>query len=113
MSAQIDKYAFVAGTFDSKGSELAYIANHLIHRGIPVKTGGSDITMMYSVTDVQGLNNISKQVLGNAAHALAASSHCANVWTKKKTRFSSTLSGQDHGYGRKICILKKNTSGSA
>jgi len=33
--------------------------------------GPSDIAMMYSVTDVQGLNRISVQVLGNAAHALA------------------------------------------
>lgn len=33
--------------------------------------GPSDIAMMYSVTDVQGLNRISRQVLGNAAHALA------------------------------------------
>lgn len=32
--------------------------------------GASDITMMYSVTDVQGLNRISRQVLANAAHAL-------------------------------------------
>ncbi len=33
--------------------------------------GPSDIAMMYSVTDVQGLNGISRRVLGNAAHALA------------------------------------------
>jgi uncharacterized protein (UPF0261 family) len=33
--------------------------------------GPSDICMMYSVTDVAGLNRISRQVLGNAAHALA------------------------------------------
>ena len=33
--------------------------------------GPSDICMMYSVTDVQGLNNISRNVLGNAAHAVA------------------------------------------
>jgi uncharacterized protein (UPF0261 family) len=33
--------------------------------------GGSDITMVYSVTDVAGLNRISRRVLGNAAHALA------------------------------------------
>jgi len=33
--------------------------------------GGSDITLMYSVTDVQGLNGISRQILGNAANALA------------------------------------------
>jgi uncharacterized protein (UPF0261 family) len=33
--------------------------------------GPADICMMYSVTDVQGLNRISRRVLGNAAHALA------------------------------------------
>ena len=32
--------------------------------------GASDITMMYSVTDVAGLNRISRVVLGNAAHAI-------------------------------------------
>ncbi len=33
--------------------------------------GPSDICMMYSVTDVQGINRISERVLANAAHALA------------------------------------------
>jgi uncharacterized protein (UPF0261 family) len=33
--------------------------------------GPSDICMMYSVTDVQGINRISEKVLSNAAHALA------------------------------------------
>jgi uncharacterized protein (UPF0261 family)/ABC-type branched-subunit amino acid transport system ATPase component len=33
--------------------------------------GPSDITMMYSVTDVSGINRISERVLSNAAHALA------------------------------------------
>ena len=33
--------------------------------------GISDLCLMYAVTDVQGLNRISRQVLGNAAHALA------------------------------------------
>ncbi len=33
--------------------------------------GAGDITMMYSVTDVAGLNRISRVVLGNAAHAIA------------------------------------------
>ena len=33
--------------------------------------GTSDIGMMYSVTDVAGLNRISRTVLGNAAHAIA------------------------------------------
>jgi uncharacterized protein (UPF0261 family)/ABC-type branched-subunit amino acid transport system ATPase component len=33
--------------------------------------GPSDIVMMHSVTDVQGLNSISRQVLANGAHAMA------------------------------------------
>ncbi len=33
--------------------------------------GPADIMMMYSVADIQGLNPISEQVLGNAAHAMA------------------------------------------
>ena len=33
--------------------------------------GAADIMMMYSVADVQGVNLITEQVLGNAAHALA------------------------------------------
>jgi uncharacterized protein (UPF0261 family)/ABC-type branched-subunit amino acid transport system ATPase component len=33
--------------------------------------GAADICMMYSVTDVAGLNRISEKVLANAAHALA------------------------------------------
>jgi uncharacterized protein (UPF0261 family) len=33
--------------------------------------GACDITMMYSVTDVAGLNRISRRVLGNAAYAIA------------------------------------------
>ena len=33
--------------------------------------GAVDMTLVYSVTDVQGLNSISRRVLGNAAHALA------------------------------------------
>lgn len=34
--------------------------------------GPTDITMMPSVTDVQGLNRVSRAVLGNGAHAMAA-----------------------------------------
>jgi uncharacterized protein (UPF0261 family) len=33
--------------------------------------GASDLCMMPSITDVQGLNRISRRILGNAAHALA------------------------------------------
>ena len=34
--------------------------------------GPTDVTMMHSVTDVQGLNRLSRAVLGNGAHAMAA-----------------------------------------
>jgi uncharacterized protein (UPF0261 family)/ABC-type branched-subunit amino acid transport system ATPase component len=34
--------------------------------------GATDITMMHSVTDVQGINRVSRVVLGNAAQAMAA-----------------------------------------
>ncbi len=34
--------------------------------------GASDVAMLYAVTDVAGLNRISRRVLGNAAHMLAA-----------------------------------------
>lgn len=33
--------------------------------------GSSDVNMFHPVTDVQGLNNVSRKLLGNAAHALA------------------------------------------
>lgn len=33
--------------------------------------GGCDITMMYSVTDIAGLNSFSRLILANAAHAVA------------------------------------------
>jgi uncharacterized protein (UPF0261 family)/ABC-type branched-subunit amino acid transport system ATPase component len=41
--------------------------------------GPSDITMMYSVTDVSGINRISEKVLSNAAHALAGMISYSNV----------------------------------
>jgi uncharacterized protein (UPF0261 family) len=38
---------------------------------VGVYVGACDITMVYSVTDMAGLNPISRRVLGNAAHAVA------------------------------------------
>jgi uncharacterized protein (UPF0261 family) len=68
----------------SGGTTLATAAMRALPVGIPkvmVSTlasgdvshyvGPNDICMIYSVTDVQGLNRISEQVLANAAHALA------------------------------------------
>ena len=68
----------------SGGTTLASAAMRVLPIGVPkvmVSTmasgdtrpyvGPSDICMMYSVTDVQGINHISEKVLSNAAHALA------------------------------------------
>src|SRR5215468_4946392 len=68
----------------SGGTTLATTAMRALPVGVPkvmVSTmasgntrpyvGPSDICMMYSVTDVQGINRISEKVLANAAHALA------------------------------------------
>jgi uncharacterized protein (UPF0261 family)/ABC-type branched-subunit amino acid transport system ATPase component len=68
----------------SGGTSLATAAMRRLPIGVPkvmVSTvasgdvkpyvGPSDIMMLYSVTDVSGINRISQRVLGNAAHALA------------------------------------------
>jgi len=58
--------------------------------------GPSDIMMMYSVTDVQGLNAISKRVLGNAAAAMAgAALHAPAVSadTNEKPGLGMTMFG--------------------
>ena len=68
----------------SGGTALATQAMRALPIGIPkvmVSTvasgdvkpyvGPSDICMMYSVTDVSGINSVSERVLSNAAHALA------------------------------------------
>ncbi len=76
----------VAGVISAGGSGGTSLATPAMQRlpvGVPkimVSTvasgdvsryvGPTDICMMYSVTDVQGLNRISRQVLANAAHAL-------------------------------------------
>ncbi|PIE55469.1 MAG: hypothetical protein CSA35_00815 [Dethiosulfovibrio peptidovorans] len=39
--------------------------------------GPNDICMVYSVTDIAGLNSISRKVIGNAAHGLAGMMNCA------------------------------------
>ena len=44
--------------------------------------GPTDVTMMHSVTDIQGLNRLSRAVLGNAAHAMAA---MARSWIEQNT----------------------------
>jgi uncharacterized protein (UPF0261 family) len=56
--------------------------------------GPSDICMMYSVTDVQGINRISEKVLANAAHALAGMiSHPAAASVAVKPAIGLTMFG--------------------
>ena len=77
----------IAGVFSAGGSGAAALAAPAMQAlpvGVPkvmVSTvasgdvsryvGASDVMMLYSVTDVQGLNSISRKVLANGAHALA------------------------------------------
>lgn len=56
--------------------------------------GPSDICMMYSITDVQGINRISEKVLANAAHALAGMiAHPAPTDVSTKPALGLTMFG--------------------
>ena len=56
--------------------------------------GPSDICMMYSVTDVQGIHRISEQVLANAAHALAGMiAHPPTISANNKPAIGLTMFG--------------------
>jgi uncharacterized protein (UPF0261 family)/ABC-type branched-subunit amino acid transport system ATPase component len=52
--------------------------------------GPADITMMYSVTDIQGLNAISRQVLANAAHAIVG---MVKARLEERSKAAETVSG--------------------
>ena len=86
--AWVGKQQNVAGIISAGGSGGTAIATagmQVLPVGVPkimistmaagnvaAYVGATDITMMHSVTDVQGLNRVSRQVLGNGAHAMAA-----------------------------------------
>jgi uncharacterized protein (UPF0261 family)/ABC-type branched-subunit amino acid transport system ATPase component len=56
--------------------------------------GPSDICMMYSVTDVSGINRISEKVLANAAHALAGMiAHARTEETQSRPALGLTMFG--------------------
>jgi uncharacterized protein (UPF0261 family)/ABC-type branched-subunit amino acid transport system ATPase component len=56
--------------------------------------GSSDICMMYSVTDISGINRISEQVLSNAAHALAGMiAHARKPSVEAKPAIGLTMFG--------------------
>ncbi len=82
--ASVDDLGGVIGIGGSGGTALITPAMRALPVGVPkvmVSTvasgdvspyvGPSDIAMVYSVTDVAGINRISRTVLGNAAHAVA------------------------------------------
>ena len=82
--ATADDIGGIIGAGGSGGTALTTPAMRALPVGVPklmVSTvasgniepyvGPADIAMMYSVTDVAGLNRISRQVLGNAANAMA------------------------------------------
>jgi uncharacterized protein (UPF0261 family) len=84
VAAHREDVAGIIGAGGSGGTALVTPAMRALPVGVPklmVSTvassnvapyvGPADIAMMYSVTDVSGLNSISRQVLGNAAHAMA------------------------------------------
>ncbi len=81
---QAGRVAGVIGIGGSGGTALVTPAMKTLPIGLPklmVSTvasgntapyvGCSDITLMYSVVDVAGLNSVSRRILGNAAHAMA------------------------------------------
>ena len=86
--AWISKQQNVAGIISAGGSGNTAIATagmQMLPVGVPkimistmaagnvaAYVGPTDVTMMHSVTDIQGLNRLSRAVLGNGAHAMAA-----------------------------------------
>ena len=88
--------------------------------------GGTDITMMYSVVDIAGLNRILKRVVRNAAAAIAAMARPSNGRTGVlgvpvigATMFGVTSPGvttarrwlEDHGY--EVLVFHATGSGGA
>jgi len=55
--------------------------------------GTSDITMMYPVVDVAGLNAVSRRVLGNAAHAMAGMIQHEIARAKERPALGMTMFG--------------------
>lgn len=55
--------------------------------------GSSDITMMYSVVDVAGLNSVSRRILSNAAHAIAGMVANARDFPEDRRALGLTMFG--------------------
>ena len=70
--------------------------------------GPADITMMYSVTDVQGLNSISRVVLANGANALARHGQGA----PRRARGPATRCGRRPSGDRHHHVWRDNACGA-
>lgn len=70
--------------------------------------GTNDITLMHSVVDFFGLNEILKQVLSNAAGALAGMAKLEKVRPEKKKKVAITIYGTTTPAGRLIVSLLKD-----
>jgi len=64
--------------------------------------GPTDITMMHSVTDVQGLNRVSRAILGNGAHAMTA---MARGWIERQASRNTPVAGLRPGPERPLVGL--------
>ena len=97
--AQAQGVAGVIAAGGSGGTALVAPAMRALPVGVPkliVSTvasgevskyvGASGITMMHSVADVQGLNAITREVLANAAHAMAGMVQARKVAPKHDTK---------------------------
>ena len=95
----VGKVSGVIGIGGSGGTALITPAMQALPVGVPkvmvstVASGNTapyvgccDITMMYSVVDVAGINRVSRQVFGNAAHAIAGMvTHSVDQGDDKRT----------------------------
>ena len=101
-----DDLAGLIGLGGSGGTALITPAMRALDVGVPklmVSTvasgnvapyvGPSDVTMMYSVTDVAGLNRISRRVLANAAGAIAGMTRAEVPYAETKPALGLTMFG--------------------
>lgn len=105
-AASRDDLAGLIGLGGSGGTALITPAMRALPVGVPklmVSTvassnvapyvGPSDVTMMYSVTDVAGLNRISRRVLANAAGAIAGMARAEVPAAEDKPAIGLTMFG--------------------
>lgn len=98
--------AGVIGLGGSGGSAIASAGMHALPIGVPkvlVSTlastnagpyiGATDVMLLYSVTDIAGLNRISRAVLANAAHAVAGMANRQAPEVESKPPIGLTMFG--------------------